>query len=197
MRRTLALALVSVPLLALPAAAMAPAADLDDDHLYLRQQEDHYSIYHLGGRRRWGWRMPYVTHFVDTRTFITKGDLPISNERFIDLMDRSQADPGFSASVATKESDRSNWGWATLGSLGVLGLGIGLTVTDPFYANPQAAPTTYTAMAGGLTVAGLLSSLITSGVWSVKLSRPLFSAEEAADAIKAYNRKLDGQRIGL
>ncbi|MNX75030.1 hypothetical protein D3C86_1064880 [compost metagenome] len=189
------MALVASQLLALPALAAPRAADLSDDHLYLRQEEEHWSVLHLGRRRHWGWRMPYVTHFVGHRTFITKGELPISNERFISLITQSKAAPYFTEGVAAKQTARNQWGLATLGSFGVLGLGLGLTANDPFYRDPLAAPSTYTAVANGLTIAGVVSSLITSWVWMDKVSRPLFTTEEAAEAIKDYNRQLDQLQI--
>ncbi len=166
----------------IPVQAGAAPLNLDDEHLYLRQEQNLLSIYQWGGHRHRGWRRPVVYRQIENRTIITKGELPVTGERFLELIDREKAAPALIEKVRQEEKARFHWGLASLGSFALFGVGVGFS---------DAPPSSGRDLANGVAIAGLCAGLLSGIIWTDQVSRPLFTIEEAAEAIKSYNRLLD------
>ncbi|HEY9856736.1 MAG TPA: hypothetical protein V6D05_13415 [Stenomitos sp.] len=170
--------------------AHAETLPLDDEHLYLKQDSTVLSIYSWGHRHRgWGWYRPRVYEQVQHYTYITKGSIPISTDRFIRLIDASQADPAFTAHIAAERDATRTWGLAALGSLAMVGVGVGLSTGGPV----NGTATSTQAIGTGLSAVGLIGTIVSGMTWMSRMDGPYFTTEEAAEAIKAYNRQLDQQ----
>lgn len=170
--------------------AHAETLPLDDEHLYLKQDSVVLSVYSWGHRHHgwgWGWHQPHVYEQVQRYTYITKGSIPISSDRFIRLIEESKADPAFTEHIRDERAATHQWGVAALGSLAVLGVGVGMSSGIP----ANGTVTTTQAVGTGLSLVGLLGTIVSGMVWLDRQDGPYFSTEEAAEAIKAYNRQLD------
>lgn len=192
MRRTLCSLLLSISVGTFPQTALA-AASVPDDHLYLRHRRQNVTIVHEGYHDGWGYGRAWVSHHSRLILYLTQGNERISDDRFIDVIERSQADPAFTAHVASERSARRDWGLATLGSLATLGVGAVLSASSGISLGGNTTLAPVPGVGTGVAVAGLCASILCGWNWANHVSRPLFSLPDCTEAIDAYNRQLDAR----
>lgn len=191
---------IAINILAVPAVAEVRTYSGDDQHLYLNESKDKFPSYEMFS----GWsvsgtitsNMPQGVNPVvrgvsalDGDFFVSRGPFKISNERFFDLLTQAKVAPEFVAKYRGKR-DAPNVLWPALISLGLTGIGgVGTYLGAATFQNPLGM---WTGV--GLLTAGGLGALYTSYIYLTQPSGPSIPApEEAYEAIKVYNKKLDGQ----
>jgi hypothetical protein len=204
--KTLLTACLILPLLAGPALAAEPP----DQHLHLvRTERDvlvHRDVVVIPGRRH---REPRVRveQIVPGKAldlYIAQGPFRIGERQFLDLIQRSGADPALVQRI--EATDRAAaWhggltvvaflGSALAGALAELQFGPDPSLVMPAGPNRLAINT-----AGIAAIAFAIGGIVTGLMW-MNDARPKgapffhdFSAAEAQAAIDAYNRKLDAER---
>lgn len=191
MRRTLCSLLLSISVGTVPQVALAASTSPPDDHLYLRHRSQHVTIVHEGYQDGWRYGRPWVSHQSRLILYLTQGNERISDDHFIGLIERSKADPAFTAHVDSERSARRDWGIATLGSLMTLGIGAVLSASNGISLGGNTTLAPVPGVGTGIAVAGLCASILCGWNWANHVSRPLFSLPDCTEAIDAYNRQLD------
>lgn len=120
--------------------------------------------------------------------FVSQGPFRITNERFLELLTEAKVAPDFVAKYRGHHQ-RPNMLWPTVLSVGIGGLGGGLTYFGSTGYNP---PLMWTGI--GLIAAGGLGALYSGYLYFMNPSgNPVLDPSEAYSAIQTYNKKLDSQ----
>lgn len=162
---------------ALPSFAAVQEITSNDEYLRLYGSSNNVSVV----TSNWNTAGGGLTGFSGAvyRTYVTKGNIPISDDRFIEIIAESRVDERFTNKVSAAKTTTNVVGWSSL-TASVAGL-VGALVFGS-NDNPNLALMSLlvsTIGLGGVVVAA-----------SMETTRP-FSDEEAYAAIQAYNKRLD------
>lgn len=124
---------------------------------------------------------------------LQQGDHPISTERFLEAIERLDANPTLARQIKAEQGTRATLGMTALGLLAIAPVGLGM-----YFMNAQRNPRgTITMTWLGVSVVDLAAAAGVGIAYLVRSSQPLLGAGEAKEAARAYNHKLDaldGQR---
>lgn len=117
------------------------------------------------------------------------GDQPISSARFVEAVARLDAHPALVRQVKAEQETRTALGLGTLGLVAAAPVFVGM-----YLVNQQRNPSgTFTRTWLALSAADAIAAAGLGTAYLIRNAGPLFGYQDAKDAARAYNMKLDRQ----
>lgn len=156
----------------------------DDPHLYLRQRTTQVTSGYVGNGAGGFYQGPV------TDVSVFRGALPISDDRFLELLENKGTARDFVLRVRSKKAGHTATLWWT-----TVGLLAGTTAgSAAVWGRDLGSAVGTTAVNALLVTAGLTG--LTTMAFAIFFHPRQFSLDEAADAITEYNTRLDAKPAG-
>lgn len=166
------------------AEVITVSSEDDDERLYLNQTTE--QVGEIGGSMR-----AFYGHTETKPTFyVSKGKFRLTDDRFLEIISTSEAAPEFIDGVNAEISFRRNLLAGTVVSLTAFLAGIGLG-TFGMSRRPMNASVAFTGL--GVTVFSSIPLIALPSIYAARAQEKPFTAEQAFEAVKAYNKQLSAQ----